>query len=312
MYPLSIVENIEQTPKLYFLAGEDKDIQIDIITSSDEERGFYGSKILTYISDHGVFLSNTGNNVENTIINHEITEINIASFGAPSFSKEVCPKITLDLDNISNCRTISIGSSSPLYIKALYIVSTSNHHLTSVSLNNITITDTLSFEGVIIDTLSLKEMTITKLSFTDNCTIGKYQEDSSIKVSELNIDSTTFSSEETILSSQEVCKVTINNLTFNTTFTLNCLYLAELSVTSLKGTGDSNTFNNYYLNNYTQDTISITGTMTNIDCIKLNAAWTIPNGQSSSGNNTTAAIKTLKYTIKLGNKGSMPEISIRM
>lgn len=307
MYPLVVTEGVGQN-MLYFLNGVDNSIQIPIKTSGSLDRGFYGSGVITTIDNHGIFLTSTQDT--NTIQNKEITDVTITSFGNPAFNtykSDTAPNITLTLYDIPNCKSIKISSTTGLSIGTLCIDgrkdkndTESTYSLDTVTLQNLTVKE-ISFNNIAsIGTLHLSN--ISGILTFSSCTIKQYNEED-MKITTLNIGNTTFEASNTTFSSTTSSTVNIQNLTFNTQFTLKYLLMESISIDTLIGTGSTNTFINQYLKSSTQETLKVTGTMANVHYIKLNNEWTIPQGAQDASNRLNNTITTLQYDFTLGSVG---------
>lgn len=186
--------------------------------STSTATGFYGSKVLTCVSDHGQFLQCDASSY-NTIENDQISEVSIQS------TNRTEPKsVSLNLAKIPNCKKISLQSASNTFKD--FIVqgaADENYVLEEVIINGIT-AENVTFKNCHINKLTLANtFTVTSTYTFDNVTIGSYTEASTMKIKELVITNSTFEKNDTLTftSNTENSSYTINTIKFKDNLTVN-------------------------------------------------------------------------------------------
>lgn len=257
--------------QLYVLDGDGKgNIQENI--SSNVDLGFYGSKVLTQVSDHGQFLVNPQDS--NTIVNDQISEIVINHTNNTT--------ISLDLKDIPNCKKILLQSSKNT-VKDLIISSSDDTKvLEEVIINNIT-AENIIFKNCTINNLTFTGTCEITSTFTfDTVTIGSYKEASTMKIKRLEVTNSSFVNDNTVTFTSITLDSSykLNSVTFKDNLTVNYqalgIEISTLISNSYKGTAadaipnalDGHAqFRNQYIYRYNTSTFSIKGT------IKVNAFY---------------------------------------
>lgn len=257
--------------QLYVLSNEGKCTVSETI-SSNVDVGFYGSKVLTYVSDHGQFLVNPSSS--NTIINDQISEVKINSTNTST--------ISLNLADIPNCKKILLQSSKNT-VKDLIITSSDNAKvLEEVIINNIT-AENITFQNCTINNLTFTETCKITSTFTFNgVTIGYYTEAPTMYIQSLEVINSTFLNDDTVTFTSETLDSSykLNSVTFKDNLTVNYqakgIDISTLISKSYKE-GAANAipnaldghaqFRNQYIYRYSTDTFKING------AIKVNAFY---------------------------------------
>lgn len=203
--------------QLYILDSQGK-ATISAQISTSTAIGFYGSKVLTYVSDHGQFLQCETSSY-NTIENDQISEVTIQSTDSTN------PKsVSLNLTKIPSCKKISLSSTSNIFKD--FIVQgdqDGNYVLEEVTIKGIT-AENVTFKNCHINKLTLANtFTVTSTYTFENVTIGSYTEASTMKIKELTIVNSTFEENDTLTftSNIEDSSYTINNIKFKDNLTVN-------------------------------------------------------------------------------------------
>lgn len=208
-----IFKSADNQYQLYVLDDSGK-ATISEQISSNTAIGFYGSKVLTYVSDHGQFLSCDSTD-GNTIENDQVSEVSIYSTNGKS--------VSLDLAKIPNCKKISLPSASNTFKDFSIYSSDENQVLEEIIINGIT-AENVTFKNCHINKLTLANtFTVTSTYTFNNVTIGSYTEASTMKIKELAITNSTFEENDTLTftSNIEDSSYTINTIKFKDNLTVN-------------------------------------------------------------------------------------------